>query len=133
MPFDTPAQHFIFSTVRIEASGPSGISTGTAFGFNHVLEKGIATFFVTNKHVMEEATDGTFFFYPRCWRETGTRAGAGQPDQHHCLQLCSWLAWAPRPRGAHRGHVDRRDHDRSHRVWKSALLPTATFRDASHE
>ena len=25
MPFDTPAQHFFFSTVRIEASGPSGI------------------------------------------------------------------------------------------------------------
>jgi hypothetical protein len=71
MPFDTPAQHFIFSTVRIEASGPSGISTGTAFRFNHVLEKGIATFFVTNKHVIEGATDGMFFF---------TRAAGERPE-----------------------------------------------------
>ncbi len=59
---DTFGLHLIYSTVRIEAKGPAGISTGTAFGYQHVLQDGVAPFLVTNKHVVEGASSGQFFF-----------------------------------------------------------------------
>lgn len=68
---DTPAHHLVFSTVRIEADGPNGLSVGTGFGFNIVLKDAIAPFIVTNRHVVEGATEGALFF---------TRARTNRPE-----------------------------------------------------
>lgn len=59
---ETMGLHLIYSTVRIEASGPSGTSVGTAFGYMPILKDGVAPFLVTNRHVIEGATEGRFFF-----------------------------------------------------------------------
>lgn len=68
------AEHWMFSTVRIEASGRGAgggrfESVGTGFVFGYSLEhveqskEGTWSFFmVTNKHVVEGADEGTFTF-----------------------------------------------------------------------
>lgn len=52
----------LYSTIRLEAETPSGVSTGTGFVFS--VERGEKTypFVVTNKHVINGASVGSFFF-----------------------------------------------------------------------
>lgn len=67
------ALHLIYSTVRLEASGPKETRVGTAFGYMHVIEgKGVFPLLVTNRHLVEGATEGKFFF---------TRSAGHLPDK----------------------------------------------------
>jgi hypothetical protein len=66
-----PTEAIFFSTVRIETTGPSGIGTGTAFGFSYEQDGKSWPFLVTNKHVVRGAVTGRFFF---------TQANGDQPS-----------------------------------------------------
>jgi hypothetical protein len=61
----TLAGQLLFSTVRIEASGPDKGSIGTGFVFDYEFdtdEDKSTPFMVTNKHVIEDAEEGSFVF-----------------------------------------------------------------------
>lgn len=67
MKVETLAQQLLFSTVRItEDASPEGQSIGTGFVFAHESEtvgEGRAAFFVvTNRHVVEDADEGSLIF-----------------------------------------------------------------------
>jgi hypothetical protein len=62
MQVNTIAEQLLFTTVRIEATTPTGISAGTAFIFSYQQEEKQYLFLVTNKHVIKGAIDGRFFF-----------------------------------------------------------------------
>ncbi len=69
MDVSTLAEQLMFSTVRIEASGAAGTSVGTGFVFGYSLDELRQTkegrwgfFMVTNKHVVEDANEGSFVF-----------------------------------------------------------------------
>ncbi len=71
MRVETPSEQLLFSTVRIETTTKQGTATGTAFIYNHIIEgERNALFLVTNKHVIEGAGHGKFFF---------TEAEGGKP------------------------------------------------------
>lgn len=59
----------LYQTVLIEASGPNGAGVGTGFMFHYYASEenggGDGIFLVTNKHVIEGATNGKFFFTRR--------------------------------------------------------------------
>lgn len=71
MQVQSPADAMLFSTVRIETTGPSGTGTGTAFGFTYAQDDKTWPFLVTNKHVVAGAATGRFSF---------TRANGDQPS-----------------------------------------------------
>ncbi len=62
MEVKTWAERLLFTTVRIEANVPGGVSTGTAFVFKYTWNGMESLFLVTNKHVVADATEGRFFF-----------------------------------------------------------------------
>lgn len=62
MNVDTFAKNLLFSTVRIESSTQEGRMTGTAFIFMYRHEEVQFFFLVTNKHVINGASSGRFFF-----------------------------------------------------------------------
>src|SRR5215208_1677233 len=67
MKVETLAQQLLFSTIRItEDASPEGQSIGTGFVFAYesdpVLEGRAAFFVVTNKHVIEDAEEGSLVF-----------------------------------------------------------------------
>jgi hypothetical protein len=62
---DSPAARLLFCTVRLETTGPHFSGTGTAFLFGHEHRGGYYVFLVTNKHVVQGATSGKFFFTRR--------------------------------------------------------------------
>jgi hypothetical protein len=62
MEVQTTAEQMLFATVRIEARVPDGVATGTAFLFRYTWDDRTASFLVTNKHVVADATQGRFFF-----------------------------------------------------------------------
>jgi S1-C subfamily serine protease len=66
MRVETLAENLLFSTVRIEASGSERDSIGTGFVFayeSELMGEGRAAFFmVTNKHVIRDASNGSFVF-----------------------------------------------------------------------
>jgi V8-like Glu-specific endopeptidase len=62
MQVQTLAAQLLFSTVRIETDTPQGISTGTAFIFGYTHLDNQFLFLVTNKHVINNSTNGRFFF-----------------------------------------------------------------------
>lgn len=62
MQVNTIAEQLLFTTVRIETTTPYGINAGTAFIFNYQEEEKQYLFLVTNKHVVQGAIDGRFFF-----------------------------------------------------------------------
>jgi S1-C subfamily serine protease len=58
----TAAEQLLFTTVRIEVDVPGGTATGTAFIFTYDWDDKQAHFLVTNKHVVDDAERGRFFF-----------------------------------------------------------------------
>ncbi|AEI36868.1 S1 family peptidase [Francisella salina] len=57
-----PIEHLIHSTIRIECETPHGISSGTGYFYAFLKEKEHhIPCIVTNKHVIKDATKGTFF------------------------------------------------------------------------
>lgn len=66
MEFRALIQNLFLSTVRIESSTPEGRIVGTGFVYAHervsLPEGGVAFFLVTNKHVVEDAEGGWFYF-----------------------------------------------------------------------
>lgn len=65
MKVQTLAGQLLFSTVRIEASGPNKGSVGTGFVFAYEYDPEDVEpvyFMVTNKHVIEDAEEGSFVF-----------------------------------------------------------------------
>lgn len=54
-------EQLCFSTIRIEAKNNTSISTGTGFFFNFTINGKTCPFIVTNKHVVREMKEGTFF------------------------------------------------------------------------
>jgi hypothetical protein len=62
MQIQSPADAMLFSTVRVETTGPSGGGTGTAFGFVYTQGNNNWPFFVTNKHVVAGAASGRLIF-----------------------------------------------------------------------
>lgn len=62
MQVNTIAEQLLFTTVRIETTTPAGIGAGTAFIFSYQQEEKQFLFLVTNKHVIQNATNGRFFF-----------------------------------------------------------------------
>lgn len=85
MRFQSLAQHLFLSTVRIESSTPEGTSVGTGFIFAYEeedhLPEGYGTLFflVTNKHVVENAEGGWFYFLGS--------SGSGTPALGHSVQI----------------------------------------------
>ena len=80
MKIDTIAKQLLFSTVRIETINDSQNTTGvgTSFIFSLELEETKhATFLITNKHVVEGASRGRFFFA----RKTGEEPAMGERVQ----------------------------------------------------
>ncbi len=65
---ETPAEQLFFTTVRIEARSADSVSTGTSFVYNYSKEN--YQFLVSNRHVVEGADRGSFFF---------TKSKNGQP------------------------------------------------------
>lgn len=67
MQITTPAEQLLFSTVLIQTKGqdPSDKGAGTAFIFAYSNEEGVIVSLVTNKHVINGARRGTFFFTKR--------------------------------------------------------------------
>jgi len=57
-----PIHQLLYSTVRIEAKTKNGTSVGTGFIIEHKFEDAHYMFLVTNKHVVENTTEGSFFF-----------------------------------------------------------------------
>lgn len=62
MQVQTLFEQLLFTTVRIEADTPQGISTGTSFVFSYTQDDNQYFFLVTNKHVIQNTTNGRFFF-----------------------------------------------------------------------
>jgi hypothetical protein len=73
MKIETPAEQLLYTTVRIEIErhDPNEKGAGTAFIFGLEREKGSFLCLVTNKHVVEGAKIGRFFF---------TRGKNGEPE-----------------------------------------------------
>jgi hypothetical protein len=62
MKIETILEQLLFSTVRIEAVKPTKTEAGTGFIFLYKGDEGEILFLVTNHHIIENATDGSFFF-----------------------------------------------------------------------
>ena len=62
MNLKVPIHQFLYSTVRIEADLPNGTSVGTGFIAEYKFENNYFLFLVTNKHVVDKAIKGRFFF-----------------------------------------------------------------------
>lgn len=81
--FRTLIQNLFLSTVRIESDTSEGQSVGTGFLFAYESEswpEGQAAFFlVTNKHVVEDAAGGWFYFLGS--------SGPGTPALGHSVQV----------------------------------------------
>ena len=58
----TLVQQLLFSTVRIESDKPSGTEAGTSFIFNYNYDAKRYLFLITNRHVIQGAQVGRFFF-----------------------------------------------------------------------
>ena len=60
----TISEQLLFSTVRIEATGPKGIASGTGFFFNFKAdEKRIIPTIIANKHLIKDAILGKFYVH----------------------------------------------------------------------
>ncbi len=57
-----PIHQFLYSTVRIEADLPNGPFVGTGFIAEYKFENNYFLFLITNKHVVDKAIKGRFFF-----------------------------------------------------------------------
>jgi hypothetical protein len=62
MQIKTIAEQLLFTTVRIETVTSGGTGTGTAFIFSYQQKEEQYLFLVTNKHVVQGATNGRYFF-----------------------------------------------------------------------
>lgn len=99
MRFQTLTQHLFLSTVRIESftSKGKGVGTGFVFAYEEAdrLPEGLDTIFflVTNKHVVEKAKGGWFYFLGA--------SGPGSPALGHSVQI-----QAPSYTEAWHGHPD---------------------------
>lgn len=64
MRVETPAEKFLYCTVRLETEDSKSLQlgSGTAFIFSMQTEKGRLPCLVTNKHVVKDAEVGHFFF-----------------------------------------------------------------------
>ncbi len=62
MQVTTVAEQLLFTTVRIETATPDGSGAGTAFIFGVQRAEKNFLFLVTNKHVINGASTGRFFF-----------------------------------------------------------------------
>ena len=70
---DTPAKRLLFHTVRVETTlADGGSGTGTAFVIEHVHARGRTRFVVTNRHLVDDVTQGALVFHTR------SRAGIGR-------------------------------------------------------
>ena len=62
-----PTSHYeelLFSTVMIKTNTPDGNKSGTGFFFSYQLnDERAIPFIVTNRHVVKDATNGTFIFH----------------------------------------------------------------------
>lgn len=58
----TVIEQLLFSTVRIEVDKPAGTEAGTSFIFSYEHNTQQYLFLVTNKHLIQSATVGRFFF-----------------------------------------------------------------------
>jgi S1-C subfamily serine protease len=60
---DTPAKRLLFHTVRVETTlADGGSGTGTAFVIEHVHARGRTRFVVTNRHLVDDVTQGALVF-----------------------------------------------------------------------
>lgn len=59
---DIPINQLLFSTLRIQAQLPSELSIGTGFIIAYESDGKRYLFLVTNKHIVQHATEGKFFF-----------------------------------------------------------------------
>ncbi len=57
------AEHLFFTTVRILAETPDGVSIGTGFIFSHTKNDSSYAFIVTNKHVVKDSKKGRIIFH----------------------------------------------------------------------
>jgi len=74
MQVHTLSQHLLFSTVRIKSTEkPEQKSVGTGFVFAYepddIPKIGARFFMVTNKHVIENAEEGSFVLYETTTKE----------------------------------------------------------------
>lgn len=93
-PQRSPAERLVYSTVRIECEYGAG-SRGTGTGFFFAFARRAQSFvpaIVTNKHVVEGATRGTFHIH--------LRDASGQPSIHQSERFSFdnfQAAWIPHP------------------------------------
>lgn len=88
MKVETVTENMLFTTVRIETTTSRGTSSGTGFVFSYRQNDSDYLFLITNKHVINDASSGHFFF--TLANDNGTKPLIGQrhdvfPDNFQSL------------------------------------------------